>query len=158
MILRHPRLFALAVVVLSLSAILLSAAIDWYDDSAVPTIITINDIQIQRATDGDYLLEVSSTGPASHDCVRVTQHVIYQDKAGSVRRYVPLASALSGVGYGSVPQFVAILRVPSDLTGDWTYVNRSVYICVVWGLVRMHESASSPYIISLRPSATVRPR
>jgi hypothetical protein len=71
--------------------------------------------------------QVSSPSPA---CTRVTQQLMYRDIAGK-RFYYPLSSALNGSGFGgSRLDFTLVVPLPASIEpGDYTFVQRSIYIC-----------------------------
>lgn len=153
--LRSPWALLFSLVSLAAGCALALAAELWWMANQ-PNIIEVHSVDIIDQVDGGHTLLVDSSGPPAQDCLRFSQHVIYRDRTSSVdgskRDYVPLAMAVNGTGFSSVADFTVMLFVAPEVpAGDWLYVNRSVYACTVFpGFVKFTESASKPFIVTLR--------
>lgn len=110
--------------------------------SAQPNITIVKDIQV-RPADGikdHYWIDVVIWAPPAHGCIRHSQHLIYNDRHG-VREFIPLGNALNGMNFSSpVTDLRVLLDIPPGVSGDWWYVDRSVYSCVIWpGFVQINQ-------------------
>lgn len=123
--------------------------------NATPLPVIVKSITQSLESNGNRILEVESSGPASRDCLRLTQHVLYNLYSfnGEVRvSYVPLGMAVSGLGFGSKPDFKVTLEVPEHVrSGTWNYVNRSVYFCSIFpGFTKITQIVSENTPVDLR--------
>lgn len=90
-------------------------------------------------------LNVYLIGAPARGCVRLTQHLIYREK-DTIRQYIPLGSALSGLNYSSSYNEIEVsLELPPGIEGEWNYVNRSLFHCTIWpGLLKMVQEETPP--------------
>lgn len=111
--------------------------------SAKPNLIEIRDLSVvlaDGATD-HYWLEVTLHGPPATNCVRQSQHLLFSD-ANKLRTFIPLGSALNGMSYSSPATDLKVtLDIPPGTHGEWIYIDRSMYTCIIWpGLVKLYQS------------------
>lgn len=143
-------------VAMFLCGIIFMVAMQYWWTSAKPLPVVVKSIVQSTQQNGNRILEVESSGPATRDCLRVTQHLLYNfynTKDGSERTsYVPLGVALSGMGYGSRPEFKVTLEVPEHvIPGKWNYVNRSVYFCSIFpGFTKITQVVSENTAVDLK--------
>lgn len=124
--------------------------------SAIPNLIAVKSAQIRhvKSIRGEHWLDVEIVGGTARSCTRQSFHVIYKDIPGGTiqRLYAPLAMSLSNPSFPtSGSHFIVNLEIPPGLaTGDWKYVDRSIYTCVIWpGFVHQVAEESKPIVITL---------
>jgi hypothetical protein len=130
---------------------------EWYAGQQ-PNLVTIKHIDVRPVPDtkGARWLDVFLVGPPAKNCLRFSQHLLYKDN-GSIRQYYPLGSALNGANFSSSDQEIEIsLRLPYGLPqGEWWYIDRSVYTCVIWpGLIKQIQSETPPTKVVVNDALT----
>lgn len=123
-----------------------------------PEGVEIQNVKLERLPDKGFLLTVRISAPAIPDCLRISQHILTRslpghEPDGNVPLFVPLGSALSGLGFtpDSLPSIGVVLKIhPFTAAGRWYYIDRSAYLCVEEpGLVGMKQVMSKPYPIDI---------
>ncbi len=128
-----------------------------------PIQIIIKDIKVVPVpgTHNALWLEVNASAPTSPGCMRQSEHLIYRtimSENGPIRQYFPLGGALAGAGFSSSEyEFQTALRLPYRLPpGQWFYINRSAYSCIIWpGLIRLIKEESPPTEFTVIPPSEV---
>jgi hypothetical protein len=118
--------------------------------AAVPQPVVIEELKIQKL-ENFWLLDIDIHAPPVGSCTRFTHHLIYR-LVGERREYVPLGFAQSNFHFpGSTPYLKALLQIPRGVAlGEWNYVDRSIFLCVVWpGLTRVTAMETPPIAIRL---------
>lgn len=152
--LRCGRICKLVIMFLT-GAVCMSVIQYWWTGSK-PLPVVVQSIKQSVQQNGNRILEVDARGPTTRDCLRVTQHVIYifyiAEDGVEKTSYVPLGVALSGMGFGSRPDFKVTLEVPEHVApGKWNYVNRSVYFCSIFpGFTKITQVVSANTPIDLK--------
>lgn len=149
MLLRHWQLCLSIVLVVAVSCGLTIYAQLWAS-SGKPSPIVVHSIKNERQANGSHLLIVTASGPPSQGCLRLTQHLLLRQE-NDRRNYVPLGAAVNGMGFSTAEDFEVTLEIPASIpTGEWQYVNRSVYFCTVFpGLASVTRAISAETMINL---------
>lgn len=127
--------------------------------STIPAPVTVLNVKVWDVggRPGERWMDIDIHAPYVQSCTRSTYHLIYRPLPPLAdgkprRRYAPLASAGSSSKFpGSVENFTATIQLPPGLpSGEWFYVDRSIFTCVAWpGLSRITANESAPVKIVL---------
>lgn len=138
-----------------------TVGVQMWTESAKPHIVKVNSVKIEGGLTTGRWLNVQLTAPAANGCLRLSQHLMYQDPSPNnrwkMRHYLPLGTALNGMSYSSViADFNVLLDLPAGLPpGDWFYVDRSAYFCSVWPFHHILQSQTDPVLVHVDPE--IRP-
>lgn len=130
-----------------------SAFVGVYEATGRPGVLEIRGVETTHLEDGGYELAVTLHGPPVPQCLRVSEHFLYQyDPNGGLANGIPLATTITGPELPPQPtDYKLHLKIhPDTAYGKWNYEMRSVFVCSAFpGLMRLEEWESKPYPIQL---------
>lgn len=98
-------------------------------------------------------LIVDLYAPLVKNCVRFSHHALYRiDTETNQKIWQPLNMALSSPELLSTPDLEVNLSIPeSTAPGNWLYIDRSIYLCTIFGFMITDTTFTKPYPVHLDP-------